>query len=334
MEFSTKKSQLFDGIKKNNFLVIGRAGIDFYTDPGVSTEDAEKMHVSLGGSAANTAVGICKLGGRASLLTRVSDDNVGRYCIKQLINYGVGTNYVKPISGEYRNSLSVYETKLQDHHTVIYRNNAADFQLCDEDINRVDFSYFGAVITAGTVFAAEPSRSAVFNAFERAKAAGLPIIFDIDYRPYSWPNSQVAEKVLSLAAAQSDMIVGNDEEFGFVAGGYDQGLAKAKQLSSSGERLVIYKMGEQGAISFFEDAEFRTGIYAVAALKPTGAGDSFLAGLVTALADGCDTYTALLQGSACASITVSRPGCAPALPDPSTLKLFLDQHPGPTLKSG
>jgi 5-dehydro-2-deoxygluconokinase len=71
---------------------------------------------------------------------------------------------------------------------VIYRNNAADFQMDIADVEAVDYKSYGALITAGTVFAAEPSRSAAFRAFELARAAGLPIIFDVDYRPYSWPS--------------------------------------------------------------------------------------------------------------------------------------------------
>ena len=85
----------------------------------------------------------------------------------------------------------------------------------------------------GRWFAAEPSRSAALHAFDLARAAGLPIIFDVDYRPYSWPSPQVAEEVLSRAGALSDVIVGNDEEFGFMAGGIDKGLAKARELAQS-----------------------------------------------------------------------------------------------------
>ena len=323
-------SALLDGIKQNNFVVVGRAGIDMFTDAGVAVEDAETVTLGLGGSSANIAAGICKLGGQASLVTRVSDDSVGSYCMGQLQRYGVGTQYVTPVGGEYRNSLAFYESRVEGHRNVIYRNGAADFQMSEEDVSAVDYGQFGALITAGTVFAAEPSRSASFSAFERAKAAGLPIIFDVDYRPYSWPSPQVAEDVLSRAAAQSDMIVGNDEEFGFMAGGIDKGLAKAKALAETTATVVVYKMGEKGAVTFAGGEELHTGIWPVEALKPTGAGDSFMAGMVTGLAQGQDLRDAILRGSACASITVSRPGCAPAMADTPTLTDFMATHAGPT----
>jgi 5-dehydro-2-deoxygluconokinase len=320
-----------DGIKVNNFVVIGRAGMDLYPDPpGTAAQDATSMSVALGGSSANIAVGICKLGGQAALVTRVSDDSVGRYCINQLNHYGVDATHVTPVGGEYRNSLAVYETRIQDHQSVIYRNGAADFQMDKPDVDAVDYAAYGALITAGTVFAAEPSRTATFHAFDLARAAGLPIIFDVDYRPYSWPSAEVAAEVLSAAAETSDMIVGNDEEFGFMAGGIDKGLDKARELSQTTAKLVVYKMGHLGAITFVDGQEIRTGIYPVDALKPTGAGDSFMAGFVTSIADGYDLKTSLLRGSACASITVSRPGCAPAMADTKTLEQFLADHTGPT----
>ncbi|MDE0521133.1 MAG: PfkB family carbohydrate kinase [Boseongicola sp.] len=323
-------ADLLDGIRQNNFIILGRAGIDFFTDAGIRLEDAGRMTVDLGGSSANIGAGICKLGGKAALVTRTSDDSIGSYCINRLRHYGVGTAHVTKVGGEFRNSLAVYESVVEGHRNVIYRNGAADFQMDESDVEAVEYERFGALITAGTVFAAEPSRSATFRAFELARAAGLPIIFDVDYRPYSWPSPEVAANVLSRAAAGCDMIVGNDEEFGFVAGDYDKGLDKARSLSETSADIVVYKMGHEGAITFAGRKEIRTGIYPVDALKPTGAGDSFMAGLMTSLADGHDLRSAILRGSACASITVSRPGCAPALPDVPTLEAFLADHPGPT----
>lgn len=322
---------MLDGIRQNNFLVIGRAGMDLYPDPpGTRTEDAVTFRSGLGGSSANIAAGICKFGGKAALVTRVSDDSIGRFCVKQLRHYGVDTTHVHPIAGEFRNSLAVYESRVEQHQSVIYRNGAADFQMSQQDVSAVSYSAYGALITAGTVFAAEPSRGATFHAFDLARAAGLPIVFDVDYRPYSWPSPAVAEEVLSRAGALADVIVGNDEEFGFMAGGIGKGLAKARDLAASGAALVIYKMGEKGAITFWQGQEIRTGIYPVTALKPTGAGDSFMAGLMASLAAGYDMRKAVLRGSACAAIVVGRPGCAPAMPDAAELDVFLARHPGPT----
>jgi 5-dehydro-2-deoxygluconokinase len=193
----------------------------------------------------------------------------------------------------------------------------------------VDYGQYGALITVGTVFAAEPSRSAAFRAFELARAAGLAIIFDVDYRPYSWPSPQVAQEILSRAGSSSDVIVGNDEEFGFMAGDIARGLEKARELANSSAAVVVYKLGPKGAVTFVDGEEIRTGIFSVDAVNPTGAGDSFMAGFIASLADGCPMRDAILRGSACASIVVAKPGCAPAMPDTAELEGFLCSHPGP-----
>lgn len=321
-----------DRIRGNDFVIIGRAGMDIYPDPpGTKTENATQFYACLGGSSANIGVAINKHGGKTALVTSVADDAIGRFCLNELDKYGIDRSHVKSVGGEARNSLAVVESRVEDHQSVIYRNGAADFQMTIEDVEAVDYARYSALITTGTVFAAEPSRSAAFRAFDLARAAGLPLIFDVDYRPYSWPSAQDAADTYSRAAALCDIIIGNDVEFGFMAGDYAKGHEKARALAKDGARIVVYKMGEEGAITITPDAEFRTGIYPVNALKPTGAGDSFLGGFVGALASGHALKDAVLRGSACASIVVSRVGCAPAMPTTAELEDFLSSHPGPTL---
>ena len=89
-------------------------------------------------------------------------------------------------------------------------------------------------------------------------------------------------------------------------------------------------MGHKGALTLADGEEIRTGVYPVTALKPNGAGDSFMAGLLAAIAEGRPLKEAILRGSACASIVVSQPGCAPAMPTTAELDAFLASRPGPT----
>ncbi|MHA7888041.1 5-dehydro-2-deoxygluconokinase [Roseicyclus sp.] len=314
----------------NRFVIIGRAGMDFYPDPpGTKTEHATQFFACLGGSSANIGVAIVKLGGSADLVTCVSDDAIGRFALNELDRYGVGRAHVRSVGGEARNSLAVVETTIEDHQSVIYRNGAADFEMTAADVEGVDYSGYDALITTGTVFAAEPSRSAAFRGFELAKAAGLPLIFDIDYRPYSWPSPQVAAEVYSRAGAMCDVIVGNDVEFGFMAGDYDRGLDKARELVAKGAKLAVYKMGEKGAVTITPEGEITTGIYRTEALKPTGAGDSFMGGFVSGLAAGLPVRDAVLQGSAAAAMVVARVGCAPAMPTRAELDHFLSAQAAP-----
>lgn len=317
-------------LRERNFLVLGRAGMDLYADPpGTRIEEATGFVAHLGGSSANIAVALVRQGCRAALLTRVSDDAVGQFCLAQLDGYGVDRSHVQVEGGEARNSLAVVETRVENCQSVIYRNGAADFAMTVADVEAVDYTRFSALVTTGTVLAAEPSRSACFRAFDLARAAGLPLVFDVDYRPYSWPSAEVAAETYSRAAALCDVIVGNDVEFGFMAGHPDRGLDKARELVAEGAGIVVYKMGEKGAVTITPDREFATGIYPTRALKPTGAGDSFLGAFLAGLAEGLPVKAAVLRGSAAAAMVVARVGCAPAMPTGPELDDFLASHPGP-----
>jgi 5-dehydro-2-deoxygluconokinase len=307
-------------IIKNKFLILGRAGLDLYADPpGTRVEEAQKFSATLGGSAANIAAGITRLGGQASLVTAVSDDAVGRYTINELKKYSIGTEHVIAVGGEARNSLAVVETRSENCQSVIYRNGAADFQISENDVKNIPYTDYSALIVAGTALAVEPSRSATFLAMELARKANVKIILDVDYRPYSWASSEEASRICLQAANLSDIVIGNDVEFDVMGGGLDL----AKTLAAE---IVIYKMGEKGSVTFSEGKSFETGIFKVNALKPTGAGDSFMAAFVTSLANGMDLQTSVRRGSAAAAIVVTRVGCAPAMPTESELSNFMVTH--------
>ncbi len=311
-------------LRSGKFLVIGRAGMDLYADPpGTRLEEATRFSAALGGSSANIAAGLCRQGCQAALVTRVSDDAVGRFCLAQLDSYGIDRRYVRVEGGEARNSLAIVETRATDTQSVLYRHCAADFAMVPDDLHHLPYSEFSALVTTGTVLAAQPSRDACFAAFEHARAAGLPLVFDVDYRPYSWASPGEAAEVYARAAALCDIVIGNDVEFGVMAGDHDAGLKAARALVADGARVVVYKMGEHGAVTITPDGETRTGIYRSRAIKPTGAGDGFLAGFLSGLTDGGDVGKAVARGSATAALVVSRVGCAPAMPTSAEVDRFL-----------
>ena len=310
-------------LRQNNFLVLGRAGMDLYADPpGTRIELAERFSSALGGSAANIATAIVKLGGAASLITAVPDDAVGRFTRNQLHAYGIGTQYVVTVGGEARNSLAIVESRNEDCQSVIYRNGAADFALSERDVTEIRYGDFGGFVVTGTALAIEPSRNATLKAMALAREAGLPVILDVDYRPYSWASAGDASATYARAASISDIVIGNDVEFAVMARTGD-GLGLAKNLAADGARISVYKMGEKGSITFHGGRSFETAIFPVTALKPTGAGDAFMGGFLTSLAGGLDLETAVKRGSAAAAIVVTRVGCAPAMPTPAELASFI-----------
>lgn len=300
----------------NRFLALGRAGMDLYADPpGTPLEAGRNFFACLGGSSGNIAAGLARQGAEAALLSVVSDDAVGRFTLAALEAFGVATDHIRVVGGEHRTSLAVVDTLGDQTKAVIYRNDAADFALAPEDVDRVDFAAFGALVATGTALTRSPSREAVLRALGKAREAGAAVIIDLDYRRYNWRSIDEAAGVYAQAAALSDFVVGNDEEFAVLAGGdVAGGREAARALGAQDGRVVVYKMGAAGALTIAQGDAFETGVFEVDALKPTGAGDGFMAGFLCALAAGAELRTAVTRGSATAALVVSRVGCSAAMP--------------------
>ena len=248
---------LISKIKLNNFLLIGRAGVDIYPDPpGTKTEHAKSFVTHLGGSSANMGVELTKFGGICSLLTRVSNDALGKLVLNQLDFYGVNKNLIKLEDNESRISFAIVESTTEDHQSIIYRNKASDLFLNKEDIDFAKIHNYDCILITGTALAAQPSRDAVLYTLDIAKKNNIPVVMDIDYRPYTWESQHTAKVIYNKAAEKCSGIIGNDDEFAVIAGNYSEGLNFAKNLSSSCD-LVIYKKGEMGSITFTEDKEIK-----------------------------------------------------------------------------
>jgi len=306
---------LISKIQKNNFLLIGRAGVDIYPDPpGTKTENANKYVTHLGGSSANMGVQLTKYGGSCSLLTRVSNDALGKFAINQLDSYGVKSDLVKLEDNESRISFAIVESTIVDHQSIIYRHKASDLFLNKNDIENSNLQNYECILITGTSLAADPSRSAVLYALKLAKEKKIPVIMDIDYRPYTWESEDKAKEIYNLAGDYCSGIIGNDDEFAILSGNYDDGLSYAKKISRNCD-LVIYKMGEKGSITFANNEEIQRGIFPVKPLKPTGAGDAFMGSLIGAILKKYALQKAIEIGSAAAAIVVTKVGCAPAMPD-------------------
>ena len=193
-------------------------------------------------------VQLVKYGGSCSLITRVSNDALGKFALNQLDHYGVNRDLVKLEDNESRISFAVVETTIKDHQSIIYRHKAADLFLSKSDIENANIQNYECILITGTSLAAQPSRDAVLCALKLAKEHNIPVIMDIDYRPYTWESAEKAKEVYNLACEYCSGVIGNDDEFAILSGNYDEGLNYAKKLSSKCD-LVIFKMGEKGSIT-------------------------------------------------------------------------------------
>jgi 5-dehydro-2-deoxygluconokinase len=308
-------------------IIVGRAGMDLYPVPdGIETESAGHFAAEVGGSAANIAVAITRQDHPAALLGALSDDAVGRFVRIHLQRYGVDTSHCRTITGAFRTSLAICETRADDSETVFYRNGAVDLQLRAGDFDAQFIGSATFLVVTGTALAAEPSRSAALQALALARAAGTFAILDVDYRPVSWISTNETTEVLAAATPLCDAVVANDEEFAILTGAEGRALAAAATLVGSHSRFVVLKRGSAGSVTITADGRFETGIVGVNAKKPFGSGDAFLGNLVVALRRGLALEAAIPRASAAAAYVVARRGCAFAMPTVSELDRFIQGH--------
>ena len=192
----------------------------------------------------------------------------------------------------------------------------------DGDINGLNFRDYSCLIFTGTCLASEPSRSTTFKAIKKAKDLNIPVILDIDYRPYTWNSDKEASEIYIKASKFCKILIGNDDEFGIMVNDYSRGLQMAKNLSIN-IPIVIYKKGEKGSITFYDNKQINMGTFNVKALKPTGAGDAFMGSFIGSLLNNHNVQKSIEYASASAAIVVSKVGCAPAMPFQNEIDEFM-----------
>lgn len=307
-------------------IVLGRAGMDLYPAPhGTKTMDADTFTADLGGSAGNIAVALARHGLSVGLAAPVSDDPIGRFVTNKLQHYDVEHLTPQPVTGAARTSLALAESRSENCEVVIYRNQAADFELTPATFDPSQVDRAPTLVATGTALALDPSRSTTIAALQRT---GFGIL-DLDYRAYTWAGEEEARRVYFEAIDACQAVVGNDDEFGLLASPGETGEDVAKRLAEQRkEGFVVYKMGERGSVTFCKGQRFTTPIYAVDVLKPFGAGDAFMGGLLARILAGDALENAVDFASAAAAMVVSRQGCAQAMPTTDDVKAFIAAQKG------
>ena len=298
--------------------------MDIYPEPpGTKIDEVQNFSTHLGGSAANTCVALSKLNVSSDLVTCISDDAIGNFIFNKLDEFNVGNKFCRKIDKKFQTQMAVVETILDNNQSILYRNNSCDLQLDRSDIDRINFEDYSSIFISGVALSSNPSREAVFLAVEKASTLKLPLIIDLDYRPYNWESDHKKSEVYKKIMDRMDIIIGNDLEFN-IADNSNEGLKLAQTLIQKKPSIIIYKMGEKGSKVFTKNGEKNFGIYDVQAIKPTGAGDAFNGGFISSLYQDFSLEESVKRGSANAAIVVTKVGCSSAMPNSEELNQFIN----------
>ena len=308
----------FDKDRELDLILMGRVAIDFNPiDYYKTLAESETYKKYLGGSPANIAVGLARLGKKIGFISKVSDDRFGDFVVDYFKNEGIDTSYISRAKNGEKLGLTFTEILNKEESSILmYRNMAADLSLDVEDVNEDYIKKAKALLISGTALASSPSREACLKALQFAKNTSTPVIFDIDYREYNWVNKDEIAIYYSIVARDSDIIIGSRQEYDLTQSLIKTGLNDSETaVLWEKAKIVIIKHGKKGSTAYTKDGlSFSIKPFPVEALKSFGGGDGYASAFIYALMEGYDIQRALELGSASASMLVSSHGCSADMP--------------------
>ena len=322
-------------------ICMGRAAVDLYGEQiGGRLEDMQTFTKYMGGSPANTAVGMARLGLKPAMLTRVGDEHNGRFVRETLQAEGVDVSHVKT---DPKRLTALVFLGIQDRETfplIFYRDNCADMAISEDDVDAAYIASSTALLLSGTHLSRPETYASCRKAIALAKAAGTRVALDIDYRPVLWgltspglgeqrfvPSAEVSAH-LQTVIGQCDLVVGTEEEI-HIAGGSTDTLTALRRLRELSAATLVVKRGPMGCVVFeaaIPDA-LEQGLkgpgFPVDVYNVLGAGDAFMAGFLRGWIRDEPLTRCCAYANACGALVVSRHGCAPAMPSWEELQYFL-----------
>jgi len=324
-----------------DLITLGRSSVDLYGEQvGGPLEDMQSFAKYVGGCPTNIAVGTARLGLRSAVITRVGDEQMGRFIYRTLQDEGVDVSHVST-DPERLTALVILGIRSRESFPhIFYRTDCADMALEPAHIDPTFIGSAKALLVSGTHLSKPNVEAASLKAVEYAKERGVRVVFDIDYRPVLWgltgagagESRFVADDAvttrLQRVLAECDLVVGTEEEI-HIAGGNTDTIAALKNIREITDAALIVKSGPQGCWRFpgTIPEDLREGGHSpgfpVEVFNTLGAGDAFMSGLLRGWLRDEPLERCCELANACGALVVARHGCAPAMPTWEELEDFL-----------
>ena len=269
-------------------------------------EHVPSFRYGIGGAETNVAIGVARLGGTATWLGRVGPDATGDLIERRLRAEGVRAHVIRD---EAFTGLMVRYRRTVDRMTVDYhRAGSAGSRLLPSDLPPFDDAEI-LHVTGITPALSDTARATVFQAVERARAAGVTVSVDVNYRARLWSRFDAAP-VLRDLASRADVVFAGPAEAALFLGDEDP----VAGLAALGPAEVVVKDGPRGCAALIEGVRYEVPAPVVTVVDPVGAGDAFVAGYLADRMAGAAPADRLRTAIAAGAFAVTVPGDCEGLP--------------------
>ncbi|MBB9349831.1 aminoimidazole riboside kinase [Escherichia coli] len=271
-----------------------------------------------GGAPSNVAVGIARLGGTSGFIGRVGDDPFGALMQRTLLTEGVDITYLKQDEW-HRTSTVLVDLNDQGERSFTFMvRPSADLFLETTDLPC--WRHGEWLHLCSIALSAEPSRTSAFTAMTAIRHAGGFVSFDPNIREDLWQDEHLLRLCLRQALQLADVVKLSEEEWRLISGKTQNdrdicALAKEYEIA-----MLLVTKGAEGVVVCYRGQVHHFAGMSVNCVDSTGAGDAFVAGLLTGLSStGLSTDEREMRriidlAQRCGALAVTAKGAMTALP--------------------
>ena len=288
---------------------LGESMLRFSVPTGERLDDAQSLDVEIGGAESNVCIALARLSRRCAWVGRLPDHALGNAIVRALRADGVDVQAVRRVPNERLGTYFIEYATQPRAISVIY--DRADSAAARMTVADVDWDYLLDTrvlhLTGITAALSDSSYTIVGEAIRRARAAGVLVSFDVNYRAKLWDAPTAGAKLRPLIA-DADLLLckSADAALLFDCGGepHDQ-MHSLQKLTRA--QAICCTFGANGAALLHEDRFIQQPAIAVQIVDRIGSGDAFAAGVLDGWLDN-DWEDGLRRGVALAAIALSQHG--------------------------
>lgn len=261
-------------------ICVGEALVDFLPDgPGRKVGEVDVWTRCPGGSAANVAVGLARLGARSALVGVLGQDDFGDFLFERLADEGVDLSHLRQTDEGKTGLVFVSVSGDGERSFSYYRTRAAELFLCERDIDPDYFSRPRVIYCGSNSLLFREAQRAVVKMARAAHTVGKIFCCDPNVSLVTWPDPRELKELLGLLLPLCGVVKLSEGEMELVTGKKTPEAALA-ELARLGVALPIVTLGEKGAMCWWNERVVRVPTPRVEVRDTTGAGDGFVAALL------------------------------------------------------